>query len=109
LIFKLKLFRLQIKLDTYRADSKSGRELNDDQKAAVSKYGEVEACLEMMKESAKQVATMHQDNVKLQKKLARRETLERHQADTIRLKTKIIMQEVFRQLGCEGNVDHFLF
>ncbi|CAG0914967.1 unnamed protein product [Notodromas monacha] len=96
------------KLDAYRESSNAGKELNEDQKAAVSKYGEVEASLELMKEVSKQINSIHADSIKQQKKQARREIVERSQADIQRCKTVLIFQEIFLNLEDEVARNDFL-
>lgn len=72
---------LQGKLESYRDLQKNGRELNSDQKTAVAKYDEVLQTLDITRDLYKQIVAIANDAVKQQKKLARKEALERTQQD----------------------------
>uniref|UniRef100_A0A2L2XWC5 Caprin-1 n=1 Tax=Parasteatoda tepidariorum TaxID=114398 RepID=A0A2L2XWC5_PARTP len=84
------LEKRKIKLDNYRSDVENGKELNEDQKMAVSKYGEVLSCLEMFKELTKSVQGMAQEHARQVKKLAKKEQLERQQHEVQRLQEAFI-------------------
>lgn len=60
---------------------KNGGELNADQKTAVAKYDEVQQTLDITRELYKQIVGISNDAAKQQKKLARKEALERMQQD----------------------------
>ena len=60
---------------------KNGRELNSDQKTAVAKYDEVLQTLDNTRDLYKQIVAIANDAGKQQKKLARKEALERMQQD----------------------------
>lgn len=74
-------FFLQGKLESYRDIQKAGKELDRDQKVAVAKYDEVLQTLEITRELYKQIVGIANDAAKQQKKLARKEALERTQQD----------------------------
>jgi len=60
---------------------KNGRELNSDQKTAVARYDEVLQTLDITRDLYKQIVNIGNDAVKQQKKLARKEVVERMQQD----------------------------
>ena len=55
--------------------------MNADQKTAVAKYDEVLQTLDITRDLCKSIVTIANDNAKQQKKLARKEALERQQQD----------------------------
>lgn len=72
---------LQGRLQQYRDIVNQGGDLSAEQKTAVAKYDEVAQTLEITRELHKQIATIANDHAKQQKKLARKEALERMQQD----------------------------
>ncbi|KFM67239.1 Caprin-1, partial [Stegodyphus mimosarum] len=79
------LEKRKVKLDNYKNEAANGKELNEDQKIAVSKGDEVKSVLEFAKDLIKQVNTIVQEHARQQKKLAKKEQLERQQFEIQRL------------------------
>lgn len=96
------------KLDSYRHDCESGKELNEDQKKAVEKYDQVVEVLEFTKDLQKQFQTVIQDCSKAQKKAAKREQLERQQNELQRIKEIISYQDLLNSMGSEDIRNDFL-
>lgn len=80
-----------MKLESYRDLQKNGRELNADQKTAVAKYDEVLQTLDITKELYKQIVSIAHDAAKQQKKLARKEAIERTQQDIAKVNVSIFV------------------
>ncbi|XP_071641393.1 uncharacterized protein Capr [Temnothorax longispinosus] len=95
------------KLESYRDLQKNGRELNSDQKIAVAKYDEVLQTLDNTRDLYKQIVGISNDAVKQQKKLARREALERTQQDIAKVKDVLLAQHVLASINTESVRDDF--
>lgn len=65
--------------------------MNSDQKTAVAKYDEVLQTLDITRDLYKQIANIANDYVKQQKKLARKEALERTQQDIAKVQFEKIL------------------
>ncbi|MEQ2193269.1 hypothetical protein XENOCAPTIV_029964 [Xenoophorus captivus] len=89
------------KLDDYKVRKNNGEGLNQDQLEALSKYQEVMNNLEFARELHKTFITLGQDIQKVVKKSARREQLQREEAEQRRLKTVLELQFVLDRLGDE--------
>ncbi|XP_047209994.1 caprin-1b isoform X2 [Girardinichthys multiradiatus] len=89
------------KLDDYKVRKNKGEGLNQDQLEALSKYQEVMNNLEFARELHKTFITLGQDIQKVVKKSARREQLQREEAEQRRLKTVLELQFVLDRLGDE--------
>uniref|UniRef100_A0A671X5R2 Cell cycle associated protein 1b n=1 Tax=Sparus aurata TaxID=8175 RepID=A0A671X5R2_SPAAU len=87
------------KLDDYQVRKNSGERLNQDQLEALSKYQEIMNNLEFARELHKTFITMGQDLQKVVKKSARREQLQREEAEQRRLKTVLELQFLLDRLG----------
>ncbi|CAJ1056418.1 caprin-1b isoform X1 [Xyrichtys novacula] len=89
------------KLDDYQVRKNSGERLNQDQLEALCKYQEVVNNLEFARELHKTFIGMGQDIQKVVKKSARREQLQREEAEQKRLKTVLELQFLLDRLGDE--------
>ncbi|XP_037539536.1 caprin-1b [Nematolebias whitei] len=87
------------KLDDYKLRKNKGESLNQDQLEALSKYQEVMNNLEFARELQKAYITLGQDIQKAAKKSARREQLQREEAEQKKLKTVLELQFVLDRLG----------
>uniref|UniRef100_UPI003AAFC6D7 caprin-1b isoform X2 n=1 Tax=Centroberyx gerrardi TaxID=166262 RepID=UPI003AAFC6D7 len=87
------------KLDDYQARKNKGERLNQDQLEALSKYQEVMNNLEFSRELQKSFLALGQDIQKAVKKTARREQLQREEAEQKRLKTVLELQFLLDRLG----------
>ncbi|KAM4734094.1 LOW QUALITY PROTEIN: caprin-1b [Anableps anableps] len=90
------------KLDDYKVRKNKGEGLNQDQLEALSKYQEVMNNLEFARELHKTFITLGQDIQKVVKKSARREQLQREEAEQRRLKNVLELQFVLDRLGNEA-------
>ncbi|XP_043981964.1 caprin-1b isoform X4 [Gambusia affinis] len=90
------------KLDDYKVRKNKGEGLNQDQLEALSKYQEVMNNLEFSRELHKTFITLGQDLQKVVKKSARREQLQREEAEQRRLKNVLELQFVLERLGDEA-------
>ncbi|XP_041853110.1 caprin-1b isoform X3 [Melanotaenia boesemani] len=89
------------KLDDYQVRKNKGEGLNQDQLEALSKYQEVMNNLEFARELQKTFIALGQDIQKVVKKSARREQLQREEAEQRRLKTVLELQFILDRLGDE--------
>lgn len=87
------------KLDDYQVRKNKGERLNQDQLEALSKYQEVLNNLEFARELHKTFIQLGQDIQKAVKKTARREQLQREEAEQRRLKTVLELQFLLDRLG----------
>uniref|UniRef100_A0A3B3RJI5 Cell cycle associated protein 1 n=1 Tax=Paramormyrops kingsleyae TaxID=1676925 RepID=A0A3B3RJI5_9TELE len=90
------------KLDDYQAKKNKGERLNHDQLEALSKFQEVANNLEFARELQKSFLTLGQDIQKAVKKAARREQLQREEAEQKRLKALLELQFILDKLGDEN-------
>ncbi|KAL4622825.1 caprin-1 [Arapaima gigas] len=90
------------KLDDYQAKKNKGDRLNQDQLEALSKYQEVVNNLEFARELQKSFLALGQDIQKAVKKAARREQLQREEAEQKRLKAVLEVQFILDKLGEES-------
>lgn len=93
------LFRAQGKLEQLRKELEQGKELNEDQKAAVGKYEQVQETLELTKELQKSVTAVVQEHLRQLKRQARREQLERQAREVQRVRELLEVQDVLMALG----------
>ncbi|XP_031782494.1 caprin homolog [Nasonia vitripennis] len=96
------------KLESYRDIVKNGGELNADQKTAVAKYDEVQQTLDITRELYKQIVGIANDAAKQQKKLARKEALERMQQDISKVREVLLIQDTLMNMGAQGVRDDFI-
>ncbi|XP_016888506.2 caprin-1b isoform X2 [Cynoglossus semilaevis] len=89
------------KLDDYQVRKNNGERLNQDQLEALSKFQEVVNNLEFARELQKTFTALGQDIQKVVKKSARREQLQREEAEQRRLKTILELQFLLDRLGDE--------
>ncbi|KAG9330255.1 hypothetical protein JZ751_026017 [Albula glossodonta] len=87
------------KLDDYQAKKNKGERLNQDQLEALAKFQEVVNNLEFARELQKSFLALGQDIQKAVKKAARREQLQREEAEQKRLKTVLELQFLLDKLG----------
>ncbi|XP_017261290.1 caprin-1b isoform X3 [Kryptolebias marmoratus] len=87
------------KLDDYKVRKNKGEGLNQDQLEALSKYQEVMNNLEFARELQKTFISLGQDIQKVVKKSARREQLQREEAEQKKLKTVLELQFILDRLG----------
>ncbi|XP_011869682.1 PREDICTED: caprin homolog isoform X2 [Vollenhovia emeryi] len=95
------------RLESYRDLQKNGRELNSDQKTAVAKYDEVLQTLDITRDLYKQIVNIANDAVKQQKKLARKEAVERMQQDIAKVKEVLLTQQILISINTESIRDDF--
>ncbi|XP_034541329.1 caprin-1b isoform X2 [Notolabrus celidotus] len=89
------------KLDDYQVKKESGERLNQDQLEALAKFQEITHNLEFARELHKTFIAMGQDIQKVVKKSARREQLQREEAEQRRLRTVLELQFLLDRLGDE--------
>ncbi|XP_074488607.1 caprin-1b isoform X2 [Sebastes fasciatus] len=87
------------KLDDYQVKKDKGESLNQDQLEALTKFQEITNNLEFGRELQKTFITLGQDIQKVVKKSARREQLQREEAEQRRLKTTLELQFLLDRLG----------
>ncbi|XP_055011491.1 caprin-1b [Boleophthalmus pectinirostris] len=87
------------KLDDYQVRKDKGERLNQDQLEALAKYQEIQNNLEFARELQKMFIQLGQDIQKAVKKTARREQLQREEAEQRRLKTVLELQFLLDRLG----------
>ncbi|KAJ4938620.1 hypothetical protein JOQ06_003230 [Pogonophryne albipinna] len=87
------------KLDDYQVRKDKGENLNQDQLEALSKFQEIMHNLEFGRDLQKTFMTLGQDIQKAVKKTARREQLQREEAEQKRLKTILELQFLLDRLG----------
>lgn len=88
------LEKRKVKLDGYRDDKDKGKALDQDQKAAVAKYGEVLGNLEFAKELTTLFKTMALDEEKAKKKQLKKENQERHIAEIKKVASTLEIKEL---------------
>ncbi|XP_034934962.1 caprin homolog [Chelonus insularis] len=96
------------RLESLKDLQKNGKELNSDQTAAVAKYDEVLQTLEFTRELNKQIVGIANDSAKQQKKLARKEALERVQHDIAKVREVLLIQDVLMNIGDNAVRNDFL-
>ncbi|XP_012255816.2 caprin homolog [Athalia rosae] len=96
------------KLESYKDLQKQGKVLDHDQKIAVAKYDEVVQTLDLTRELCKQIGGIANDAAKQQKKLARKEALERTQQDVAKVREVLMVQDCLTQLGSDKVRQDFL-
>ncbi|XP_076316594.1 uncharacterized protein LOC143228957 isoform X1 [Tachypleus tridentatus] len=96
------------KLDGYRDELSHGKELNEDQLNAIGKYEQVVEVLDLAKDLQKNFFTIIQDAAKHQKKVAKREQLERQQQEMQKIKELLILQDILNRMGTEEVRSDFL-
>lgn len=86
-------------MESYRAIQASGKELSADQKQAVAKYDEVMQCLDFARDLTKQMIQLSNNAEKEQKKLARREAILRSQAEILKIREVLTIQNILMQFA----------
>lgn len=87
------------KLELLKKELEQGKELNEDQKAAVGKYDQVQETLELTKELQKSVTAVVQEHLRQTKRQARREQLERQAREAQRVRELLEVQDLLLALG----------
>ncbi|KAH6935299.1 hypothetical protein HPB50_005051 [Hyalomma asiaticum] len=87
------------RLEQLKKELEQGKELNEDQKAAVGKYEQVQETLELTKELQKSVTAVVQEHLRQLKRQARREQLERQAREVQRVRELLEVQDVLMALG----------
>ncbi len=87
---------LQGKLDGYKSQYESGKELNDDQKSAIAKYDEVMQSLDFARELSGQFKGLAIDEEKNKKKQLKKEQLERTKSEIGHLATILGARQVLQ-------------
>ncbi|XP_072001072.1 caprin-2 isoform X1 [Engystomops pustulosus] len=93
----------KVKLEDYRDRLHNGEDLNQDQLEAVERYSEVLHNLEFAKELQKVFAALSQDLIKAQKKVQRREQIQKTEAEKKRLRMVLQIQYVLQSF-CQDHV-----
>lgn len=93
------------RLEQYRAEAKSGKELNLDQKKAVKRYDEVTEMLDFFREFQKNVQSIFADHAKQMKKLARKERPTRDPKEIERLRLVFQFQDLLGSLNADVKND----
>lgn len=96
------------KLDHLKKELEQGKELNEDQKAAVGKYDQVLETLELTRELQKSVTAVMQEHLRQSKRQARKEAQERQQRELQRVRELLEVQEVLTALGSPDTRQAFL-
>uniref|UniRef100_A0A3Q2QAF1 Caprin family member 2 n=1 Tax=Fundulus heteroclitus TaxID=8078 RepID=A0A3Q2QAF1_FUNHE len=92
------LEKKKLKLQDYRRRLGQGQVLNKDQMAAVEKYEEVLHNLEFAREMHKTLDGLTQNLLKAQKKVAKKEQIEKMETEKMRLALVLQFQHLFRGL-----------
>ncbi|CAH0397513.1 unnamed protein product [Chilo suppressalis] len=96
------------KLTSYRDLQKAGKELNSDQKYAVSKYDEVAQTLEFARDLSKQLSSIVTAAERDAKKQAKKEAWVRYAADTNKIREVLLILDCLTQMGNSEARDDFL-
>ncbi|XP_006825851.1 caprin-1-like [Saccoglossus kowalevskii] len=102
------LEKRKVKLDGYKVMVTEGQELNKDQLDALAKYDEVASNVEFAKELIKHFQTILQDAVKQQKRTAKREHIQRLEAQQKSVRSILELQDLLDQLGNENVRNDFI-
>lgn len=99
-IFFLRFFlpRVQGKLESYRDTEKSGKELSNDQKVAVSKYNEVTQTLEFAREFQKQIYQIATVTEKELKKKQKKDEATKRQNEATKIREVLVYQDILNLL-----------
>lgn len=98
----------QSKLESYRDNERSGKELTADQKVAVSKYDEVAMTLEFAREFSKQIVQIVNVAEKDQKKKQKKDETSKKQSETSKIREVLLIQDVLGQLRDDNVRNDFL-
>lgn len=98
----------QSKLESYRDNERSGKELTADQKVAVSKYDEVAMTLEFAREFSKQIVQIVNVAEKDQKKRQKKDETSKKQSETSKIREVLLIQDVLGQLRDDNVRNDFL-
>lgn len=101
------LIFLQGKLDGYRDEVRKGKELLEDQKAAIAKYDEVMQNLEFARELQVQFKTLVSDEERARKKAVKKEAADRAKAEANRLALILTYQKVIAAFAKAKVVEDF--
>ncbi|XP_075164251.1 cell cycle associated protein caprin family member [Haematobia irritans] len=102
------LEKRKTKLEGYRALDATGKELSTEQRAAVNKYDAVCATLEFARDLVKQMQQFAKDAEKEQKKQARKDLIAKAQAETVKIREVLIIQNILSCFTDEAVRNDFL-
>ncbi|KRT80289.1 hypothetical protein AMK59_7361, partial [Oryctes borbonicus] len=102
------LEKRKAKLESYRELQNSGKDLNQDQKTAIAKYGEVVQTLEFAREQYKQFLSIATSSEKEAKKQARKDAVARSQAELAKVREVLLVQDALAQMGQDNIREDFL-
>jgi caprin-1 len=88
-------FHLQVKLEGYREDARRGKELNEDQRVAVSKWDDVNQNLDFARELSGQFKSLVGEEEKAKKKAAKKDATDRAKAEVKKLAA--VLQARYRE------------
>ncbi|XP_037032292.1 caprin homolog [Bradysia coprophila] len=96
------------KLESYRDTEKSGKELSNDQKVAVSKYNEVTQTLEFAREFQKQIQQIATVSEKELKKKQKKDEAAKRQNEANKIREVLVIQDILNLLTENEIRDDFL-
>lgn len=99
---------MQGKLESYRDTEKSGKELSNDQKVAVSKYNEVTQTLEFAREFQKQIQQIATVSEKELKKKQKKDEAAKRQNEANKIREVLVIQDILNLLTDNEIRDDFL-
>ncbi|KAI4463362.1 gpi-anchored protein [Holotrichia oblita] len=102
------LEKRKAKLESYRELQSSGKDLNQDQKTAIAKYGEVIQTLEFAREQYKQFLSIATASEKEAKKQARKDAVARSQGELAKVREVLLVQDALAQMGQDNIREDFL-
>ncbi|XP_073841758.1 cell cycle associated protein caprin family member [Musca autumnalis] len=102
------LEKRKTKLEGYRALDAMGKELSSEQRAAVNKYDAVLATLDFARDLVKQMQQFTKDAEKEQKKQARKDLIAKAQAETVKIREVLIIQNILSCFTDEAVRNDFL-
>lgn len=96
------------KLDVYKEEFSQGKELNEDQKNAITRYDSVVQSLDLARELQKQFTQIAHDAIKAMKKQAKREQMEKQLHELQRIREILKIQDVLSGMGDDSTREDFL-
>lgn len=95
---------VQARLETLRKEAEDGKELNEDQKKAVSKYEDVLESLEFLRDFTKSTAKIFSDTQAAKRKLEKDELIKRQREEKERLKNILLLRDVLNAIHGDSDV-----
>lgn len=86
-------------MESYRDTEKSGKELSNDQKVAVSKYNEVTQTLEFAREFQKQILQIATVSEKELKKKQKKDETAKRQNEANKIREVLVIQDILNLLA----------